>query len=65
MASQFQEGDIVRLKSDGPKMTVKSATGGPNGNVVCQWFAGKKLEQGFFSPETLVPVEDDEADGKK
>ena len=25
-----------------------------DGEIHCQWFSGKKLEQGFFAPETLV-----------
>ncbi|MEQ1632895.1 MAG: DUF2158 domain-containing protein [Planctomycetota bacterium] len=62
MEKQFKEGDIVCLKSGGPEMTVRDA-GNKTGNVICQWFAGKKLEQGYFSPATLVAVEPDEEDG--
>lgn len=53
-ARKFKKGDIVKLKSGGPKMTVDdpmSAIGG--GTVECQWFAGSKLQQGYFDPESL------------
>lgn len=53
---QFKVGDIVELKSGGPKMTVKSEYTA-YGGVVCQWFSGKKLEIGTFEPETLVRTE--------
>ena len=32
------------------------------GKYLCQWFAGKKLEQGWFRPETLIKVRPEEAD---
>lgn len=57
---KFQIGDIVQLKSGGPKMTVAepfSPFGG--GSVECQWFAGSKLERGHFPGESLVPVPDE------
>ncbi|EGR0536025.1 DUF2158 domain-containing protein [Vibrio parahaemolyticus] len=73
----FSVGDIVKLKSGGPDMTVKEvetkpkmdsygdyeedANGSyiyvPNGNYVCQWFAGKKLDHGVFPEESLLAVE--------
>ena len=55
----FQAGDIVRLKSGGPDMTVET-TDTPIG-YKCQWFAGKKLEWGFFPNKSLVRVKADEA----
>ena len=58
--NDFETGDIVVLKSGGPKMTVKSLSSS-SGNLVCQWFAGKKLEEGFFKAESLqVPVVEEE-----
>jgi uncharacterized protein YodC (DUF2158 family) len=35
--SQFEGGDVVRLRSGGPKMTIQEVieTGG---NIRCQWF---------------------------
>lgn len=50
-ASVFKSGDLVVLKSGGPEMTVKIIY---DSEVICQWFAGKKLEQGRFDPESLV-----------
>lgn len=50
---EFNVGEIVKLKSGGPDMTVRGW--GING-WTCQWFAGKKLEQGFFHAESLELV---------
>jgi uncharacterized protein YodC (DUF2158 family) len=36
METKFKTGDIVRLKSGGPKMTVNGYT--PYGQVECVWF---------------------------
>ncbi|WP_222832266.1 YodC family protein [Pseudomonas sp. SC3(2021)] len=46
----FKTGDVVKLKSGGPDMSVKSENGK---HLTCQWFAGKKLEQGIFHIDTL------------
>ncbi|MQA55635.1 DUF2158 domain-containing protein [Pseudomonas sp. MC042] len=50
--TEFAVGDIVKLKSGGPDMTVqywdKSYA-----CYTCQWFAGKKLESGDFKAESL------------
>lgn len=48
---KFKVGDQVQLKSNGPTMTVEDVDA--NDHIVCQWFAGKKLERGRFAPETL------------
>lgn len=58
MAGKFKCGDIVRLKSVGPEMTVKDErvdyqTKAPLGLYECQWFAGKKLESGVFPEDSL------------
>lgn len=62
MAETFEIGDIVRLKSGGPDMTVENTRGVSVDRVIvdCQWFAGKKLHRGAFDPETLVKVPNDE-----
>ncbi|TGA72329.1 DUF2158 domain-containing protein [Aliivibrio fischeri] len=59
----YAVGDIVKLKSGGPDMTVKEVikngigSDGPfNGNYRCQWFAGKKLDNGVFPQESLLKV---------
>jgi len=48
---EFKTGDTVQLKSGGPIMTVKEQSGR---DVYCQWFAGKKLEFGYFTPDSLI-----------
>jgi uncharacterized protein YodC (DUF2158 family) len=53
----FSVGDIVQLKSGGPKMTVNDVARG-DGKVVCVWFAGAKREVGTFEPATLQVVGD-------
>ena len=63
MAKRFKTGDIVQLKSGGPKMTVEGYDA-INGRLVqCQWFAGSKLSDGYFEEDVLQPVTDDA--GKK
>jgi uncharacterized protein YodC (DUF2158 family) len=64
--SQFKTGTVVQLKSGGPRMT---CTGEPDpeveGQVHCQWFAGAKLETGWFPPESLMVVDGAEASPDK
>lgn len=52
-SNKFKIGDVVKLKSGGPDMTVRSAPDNPGQVYQCQWFAGKKLEQGAFREESL------------
>jgi uncharacterized protein YodC (DUF2158 family) len=57
----FNVGDIVKLKSGGPEMTINAIsthyeTDEFTGTYTCQWFAGKKLDQGKFPEESLIPV---------
>ncbi len=54
--SKYKIGDIVRLKSGGPSMTVNSILG--DGHIYCHWFAGDKLNSGSFDPES-VGLEDE------
>lgn len=58
--NKFELGDIVKLKSGGPDMTVKEVHTKMNdefsGSYRCQWFAGKKLDMGIFPEESLVAV---------
>lgn len=59
----FIVGDVVRLNSGGPDMTVltvgekKFPHGGSVPNVYCQWFVGTKLEGNNFDPKQLTKVE--------
>ncbi len=59
MAKQqrFQVGEVVKLKSGGPDMTVNYLVGSAQRELYdCQWFAGKKLEEGRFPADSLEPV---------
>lgn len=55
MASEeFKVGDVVKLKSGGPKMTattVGDKYGTPT--VWCTWFEGTKKQDGDFPPDAL------------
>jgi uncharacterized protein YodC (DUF2158 family) len=50
---EFHRGDVVRLKSGGPQMTVESVVQ----FVACVWFDEKELKRrNDFLPETLEKV---------
>lgn len=51
MAEQFKIGDIIQLKSGGPKMTVTDVR---EKHVNTAWFAGSKKEAGMFPFEAVV-----------
>lgn len=54
-ATQFQAGDVVRLKSGGPDMTVKRLMGV---GADCVWFQGdNRLEEAWFEFDLLMRVE--------
>ena len=55
--SKYKIGDIVRLKSGGPSMTVESIRDS-DGDIYCHWFAGDKLHAGVFSPEAIGPEDE-------
>jgi uncharacterized protein YodC (DUF2158 family) len=61
--TEFKVGEIVQLKSGGPRMTVRN--GDVGGEVQCQWFAGSKLDSGFFPRESLMRVEEGEKSEKR
>ncbi len=52
---EYAVGEVVQLVSGGPEMAVRLQSS--DGDVYCQWFAGKKLEKGTFPPESLRRVE--------
>ena len=59
--TECKVGDVVRLNSGGPAMTVEE---GPNpakeGRVVCTWFEKNgKRAAGLFHPSVLKDAEDD------
>ena len=55
-------GDVVRLKSGGPKMTVTgtSAGAGTRGDYVVHWFLkdDSEAKRGVFPGEALTKVDD-------
>ncbi len=76
MKTKFEIGDVVRMKSGGPGMTVSGVT--PKGTpqpiifddadkctkhttYVCQWFSGSKPQVDTFIEEILVAVDGDKA----
>ena len=52
---KYNEGDVVRLKSGGPIMTVGMVA--DDGDLLCQWFTDNKLQESFFNPNSLEKVE--------
>lgn len=50
----FKPGQVVRLKSGGPSMTVSFEE---HGLTACQWFTGPKLESAKFPATSLAPAE--------
>lgn len=55
----FSVGDIVRLKSGGPDMTVEEMCRSVEGRpaVRCAWFTvDKRYSSGLFYPEMLRPI---------
>lgn len=49
---EFKIGDVVRLKSGGPDMTIQDVT---EYEIKCRWFdAKKKFFDSSFQPEELV-----------
>ena len=51
----FEIGDVVQLRSGGPKMTVHSLVS--DCDVVCQWFEGNEVHEESFPREALRKVE--------
>jgi uncharacterized protein YodC (DUF2158 family) len=58
MMADFKAGEVVQLVSGGPKMTVEDQDD-LDGEVRCKWFAGAKLNSGYFQPESLRKVDSD------
>jgi uncharacterized protein YodC (DUF2158 family) len=55
MDTILKPGDVVVLKSGGPKLTLDSRSAG--GDWIAKWFEGTSLKRGVFSAETLKKVE--------
>jgi uncharacterized protein YodC (DUF2158 family) len=54
----FKKGDVVQLKSGGPRMTVTGYS--ELGNVICRWFSSGKSTEETFPDDALNLVRDDE-----
>lgn len=59
----FEIGDVVQLRSGGPKMTVHGLVS--DGDVVCQWFEGNEVHEESFPKEGLQKVELVKAGGSR
>lgn len=64
----FAIGEIVKLRSGGPRMTVEEVFPPDAGDILdgkhshsyrCQWFAGSKLQDGVFTEEGLELCSDE------
>ena len=54
---KYAVGATVCLNANGPVMSVKYVPSSQDKDYTCQWFAGKKLDQGSLKEEQLVPAE--------
>ena len=68
--NEFMTGDVVQLKSGGPKMTVHKIIGGSDldvlasafrgadkGDIECKWFENGRIESAHFKPQMLMKAE--------
>ncbi len=55
--SKYRVGDIVRLKSGGPKMTVEVMQS--RGFYTCSWFVRTEIKSWVFHENALMPVTDE------
>lgn len=52
--AEFQKGDIVKLKSGGPEMTIENiGTYNSVEKANCAWFDGKTKESSLFALEAI------------
>ena len=54
-------GDVVRLKSGGPSMTIQSIES--TGDAKCAWFWNGRVRRYTFSVELLIPTDIEEESG--
>ena len=56
--NQFKNGDVVRLKSGGPKMTVENIARDATGSLYawCVWFDTSGRQGASFNPDALEPA---------
>ena len=55
---KFKTGDVVRLKSGGPEMTVQNYVPGKT-RVICTWFDDKGKHSDGFEEDQLEREEDE------
>lgn len=56
--TNFDVGDLVRLKSGGPTMTITSTPNEYSALCFCQWFDEMgALNKGRFPPDALIKAE--------
>jgi uncharacterized protein YodC (DUF2158 family) len=53
--TNFKDGDMVELKSGGPKMTIMEID--DQGGLTCQWFSGSELTNAYFDKNSVIKVE--------
>lgn len=53
----FKEGEIVKLKSGGPDMTMDGDRGS-DGRIKCVWFDGATLNSSHFHEESVEYAKD-------
>jgi len=58
MVSSLKVGDIVQLKSGGPKMTVTSGLLSSQTHE-CSWFENTELKHGKFPPDAVVVISEE------
>lgn len=54
MAEEFKVGDVVVLKSGGPRMTVAVIETEYGNQIVCKWFVAGVENSGTFPPDALT-----------
>lgn len=55
--AELQVGEIVRLKSGGPDMTIAGIRSSDPSECRCQWFEGSQVREGWFAVASLVKVD--------
>lgn len=55
----FKIGDVVVLKSGGPKMTINEDAPDEDNTIECVYFEGEKRQHKTFHVETLMKVSEE------
>ena len=53
--AEFEEGDVVQLKSGGPPMTITEVLS--DGQYKCEWFEGSKPMSAYFKQSALAKIQ--------